>query len=59
MLPNNSSFIDIKYTIPPYYLHFVVVVGLVWSCDPESYAGGSFATRRISHAGQVKGDGSD
>jgi hypothetical protein len=31
----------------------------VWSCDPVSYAGGSFATRRVSHAGQVKGDGPD
>jgi hypothetical protein len=41
------------------HLHFVVVVGLVWSCDPESYAGGSVATGRVSHAGQVKGDGPD
>jgi hypothetical protein len=49
-----------KQISPPHrYLHFVVVVGLAWSCDPESYAGGSFATRRVSHAGQVKGDGPD
>jgi len=33
------------------------VVGLAWSNDPESYAGGSVATGTVSHAGQVKGDG--
>jgi hypothetical protein len=38
------------------YLYFDVVVGLVWSNDPESYAGGSVATGRVSLAGQVKGD---
>ena len=27
--------------------------------DPESYAGGSVATGRVSHAGQVKGEESD
>jgi hypothetical protein len=32
------------------------VVGLVRSNDPESYTGGSVATGRVSHAGQVKGD---
>jgi hypothetical protein len=31
-------------------------VGLVWSYDPESYAGGSLSTGRASHARQVKGD---
>jgi hypothetical protein len=31
------------------------VVGLEWSHDTESYAGGSVATGRISHSGQVKG----
>jgi len=30
------------------------VVGLEWSNDPESYAGGSIATGRASHARQVK-----
>jgi hypothetical protein len=25
------------------------VVGLAWSYDPESYAGGSVATGRVSH----------
>jgi hypothetical protein len=36
-----------------------VVAGLAWSEDPESYAGGSIATGRGSHAGQVKGDDPD
>jgi hypothetical protein len=31
----------------------------VWSNDPESYAGGSVATGRVSLAGQVKGDDPD
>jgi len=35
------------------------VVGLAWSNDPESYAGGSVATGRASHARQVKGDDPD
>jgi hypothetical protein len=35
------------------------VVGLAWSNDPESYASGSVATGRVSHAGQVKGDDPD
>jgi hypothetical protein len=40
-------------------LHFEVVGGLEWSNDPESYAGGSVATGRDSHAGKVKGDDPD
>ena len=28
----------------------------MWSHDPESYAGGSVATGRATHARQVKGD---
>jgi hypothetical protein len=35
------------------------VEGPAWSLDPESYAGGSIATGRGSHAGQVKGDDPD
>jgi len=35
------------------------VVGLVWSKDPKSYAGGSVATGKVSHVGQVKGDDPD
>jgi hypothetical protein len=41
------------------YLYFDVVVGLAWSNDSESYAGGSVATGSVSHAGQVKGDDPD
>jgi len=40
-------------------LHFEAVGGLEWSNDPESYAGGSVATNRVSHAGQVEGDDPD
>jgi hypothetical protein len=36
-----------------------VVARLVWSEGPEWYAGGSTATGRASHAGQVKGDDPD
>jgi hypothetical protein len=36
------------------YPYFDVVVELAWSNDPESYAGGSIATCRASHARQVK-----
>jgi hypothetical protein len=34
-------------------------VGLVWSNDLESYAGGSIATGRDSHARQVESDDPD
>jgi hypothetical protein len=39
--------------------YFDVVVGLVRSNDPESSAGGSVATGRVSHAKQFKGDDPD
>jgi hypothetical protein len=39
--------------------YFATVVGLVWSFDPESYAGSSIATGRASHAIQVKSDDSN
>jgi len=42
------------FTTPRWYLHLVVVEGLVSSSNPESYAGGSFATSMVSQAGQVK-----
>lgn len=32
------------------------MVGLACSRDLELYAGGSVSTRRVSHAGQFKGD---
>jgi len=35
------------------------VVGLVWLNDPETYAGGSVATSRASHARHVEGDDPD
>jgi hypothetical protein len=35
------------------------VGGLERSNDPESYAGGSYATGRVSLAGQVDGDDPD
>jgi len=41
------------------YPYFDVVVGLAWSIDPESCAGGSDATGMASHARQVKGDDPD
>ena len=41
---------------PTRYPYFDVVVGLVRSHDPESYAGSSLAIDRVSHARQVKGD---
>jgi hypothetical protein len=40
-------------------LYFDVAVGLVWSNDPESYAGGSIPTGRATHAGQIEGDDPD
>jgi hypothetical protein len=46
-------------TAPWWCLYFDEVVGLVWSDDPESYAGGSIATGRAIHAGQVEGDDPD
>jgi hypothetical protein len=44
---------------PRRYPYFDVVVGLAWSYDAESYAGGSIATGRVFHAGQIKGDDPD
>jgi len=35
------------------------VVGLLWSSDPKSCAGGNLATGRVYHARQVKGDDPD
>jgi len=47
-----------SYTLLYKYLrhsYFDVVVGLAWSRDPESYAGGSIVAGRASHAIQVTG----
>jgi hypothetical protein len=51
----------IKACSPSPLPHFYVVAGLAWSYsyDPESYAGGSVATGRTSHAVPVKGDDPD
>lgn len=35
------------------------MVGLVWSNDPEGYSGGTVATGRASHDGQVTSDDPD
>ena len=35
------------------------MVGLAWSSDPDSHTGGSVATGKVFHAGQVKGDDRD
>jgi hypothetical protein len=37
-------------------LYYVVVVGPVWSYDPESYASCSVSNNKASHAGEVEGD---
>jgi hypothetical protein len=38
---------------PEMYLYFDVVVGLAWLDHPENNVGGSVATGRTSHGGQV------
>ena len=43
-----------KTKTPRRYPYFDVVVVLVWSNDPESFAGSSVATGRASHARQAK-----
>ena len=43
---NNNNFITRKY--------FDVMVGLAWSNDPQSYAGGDLATGKASHATRPK-----
>jgi hypothetical protein len=47
------------YWAPRWCLYFDVVVALAGSNDPESYAGGSIATGRVTQAGQVEGDDPD
>jgi hypothetical protein len=46
----------ILYIPPRWYHQTEEVVGLMSSDDSESYADGSVATGKVSHAGQVKGD---
>ena len=60
LLPQQCQINTAKWGIPARrYPYFDVVVGLVWSTDPESYVGGGVATGRASHARQVKGDDPD
>jgi hypothetical protein len=50
-----ARFIIYMFLLPHRWcLHFIVVVGFECSRDPESYAGGSVATGRATHAEQVK-----
>ena len=51
--------IGVPYRCPPWYLYLVVVEWLACLNDPESYAGGGIAARRVTHARQVKGDKPD
>lgn len=44
---------------PRRYPYLYVAVGVEWSNGPESYGGGSVATGKAFHAGQVKGDAQD
>jgi len=48
-----------SFPVPWNYPYVDVVVGFVWSHDPESYARGSLATGRVSHTRQVEVDGPD
>ena len=50
---------NIGYKIPPWYLYLAVVEWVACLNDPESYAGCGIAARRVTHAGQVKGDKPD
>jgi hypothetical protein len=58
LLPRNNEKESYSYPCQR-YSYFDVAVGLVWSNEPESYAGGSIASGRASHARQVKGDDPD
>jgi hypothetical protein len=55
-----SRYKVVKELIPPRWcIYFDVVVGLAGSNYPESYAGGSIATGRVTQAGQVEEDNPD
>jgi len=52
-----SRLLDGTYTESPLKCpYFVVVVGPVWSNDPESYASGSISIDRASLSREVEGD---
>jgi hypothetical protein len=59
MVSSTPSIQQTSLLLSRWCLHFVVVGGLAWWKDPESYAGGSIATGRVSHAGLVEGDDTD
>ena len=44
---------------PSRKVYLDAVVGLAWSNDPKSWAGGNLVTGTVSHARQVKGDDPD
>jgi hypothetical protein len=48
-----------NFLIPPQVKLLYVEVMFAWSDYPESYAGGSEGTGRISHAEEVTGDDPD
>ena len=55
-----NKYIPRRWTPPPRkYTCFDAVVGIAWSNDPESYAGGSVAASRVFHVTQVTGDDAD
>ena len=45
--------------LPRSYPYSDAVEGIEWLNDPDSFVGGSVATRRVSHAREVKGDSPD
>jgi hypothetical protein len=59
VLADKKKLFIINMKLTPDGLYFDIVVGLVGSNDPESYAGGSIATGRVTQAGQVEGDDPD
>jgi hypothetical protein len=54
-----SPFVRKLSQLPRSYPYSDAVEGLEWLNDTDSYAGGSVATRRVSHAREVKGDDPD
>jgi hypothetical protein len=58
-IPSAPIYVAESSLSPRRYPYFDVVVGLVWSHDPKSYAGGSVCYLWASHARQVKGDDPD
>jgi hypothetical protein len=53
------SVLKLSSQLPRSYSYSDAVEGLAWLNNPDSYVGGSVATRRVSHARDVKGDDPD